>query len=634
TKYRDGCGRICEWKFGKYKVTTPNIAVVVNPDKQIISPKELKDVFGAEIIITNAYIIKKSKKAKQIEKDGIHKSYGWDGPVYTDSGTFQMYSQGGVSVMPDEIIAYQKAIGSDIITPLDLFTLPKDRRDIAGQKLKETMERIAMARKDVESQLLVGPVQGGRFVDLREKAGRDVGKTGADLFAIGGIVPFMEKYEFSRLVDLIMAVKMNLPNNRPVHAFGCGHPMIFSFLVLMGIDLFDSAAYALYAQDKRYMTVRGTYKVNELTELPCNCPVCSGKKPSGMSEKDIAMHNLYVTFQEIKTIRQAIADGTLFELVEQRVRAHPSLFNAYLELVGNQEYIEHMEMFDIITKGSAFFYTGKESVHRPSVYRVRKRLAERYIPPKGRKGYVIRKYERFIKSTKKTHFLVMDNLYGIVPSELLNMYPFGQTIAPANAFKDVTDMARDFVNSYIQSNRHYYSSLHILSKYKDLKELEDFEKELPDHLLELRSTLMYQYGRGAEKIIYGAVKLEVSKKTGRLRRIYVGSDLLGTIRAEDGFFISAELGARRLWQVLEKPAYRVVISDDAVPFVADGKSAFSKFVINADKDIRPYDEVLIVDSLDRLVGTGKCLLNFEEMMDFGDGVAVKTRLGFSDCLKN
>ena len=81
--------------------------------------------------------------------------------------------------------------------------------------------------------------------------------------------------------------------------------------------------------------------------------------------------------------------------------------------------------------------------------------------------------------------------------------------------------------------------------------------------------------------------------------------------------------------VLLKPAYRVVVSDDAVPFVREGKSVFSKFVINADVDIRPYDEVLIVDSLDNLIGTGKCMLNLDEMMDFKEGVAVKTRLGFS-----
>ncbi|MCK5063384.1 MAG: tRNA-guanine(15) transglycosylase, partial [Candidatus Aenigmarchaeota archaeon] len=102
-----------------------------------------------------------------------------------------------------------------------------------------------------------------------------------------------------------------------------------------------------------------------------------------------------------------------------------------------------------------------------------------------------------------------------------------------------------------------------------------------------------------------------------------------TIRAEDGMFVPAGLGAERLKNVLKKLSYRVVVSNDAVPFISDGKSVFSRFVIDADREIRPYDEVLIVDSSDKLIGTGRCMLNYDEMMDFKDGVAVKTRIGFS-----
>ncbi len=628
-KSRDACARICDWKIGKYKVCTPNIAIVVNPDKQIVTPRELKDIFGAEIIITNAYIIRNSKKAKDIEKEGMHKVYDWDGPIYTDSGTFQMYSHGSVKISPEETIAYQKKIGSDIITPLDLFTLPKDNQEVADKKLVDTLFRIEDARESVTSQNLVGPVQGGRFMELRARAAQKVGKLGVDVFAIGGIVPLMEKYNFTKLIETVMTVKMNMPLNKPVHAFGCGHPMLFSLLTLLGVDLFDSAAYALYAEDRRYMTVTGTLKVDDISELPCNCPACSGKKPKDMKMRDIAMHNLYVTFQEIKTIRQAIVDGTLFELVEMRVRAHPALFDAYLRLIANSEYMEFMEKFDPMTKNRAFFYTGSVSLDRPVVARVTKRLAERYVPPKGRDGYIVRSFERFAKSTKSSHFVMMDNLYGAVPSELLNMYPFGQTIVPTSVSKNLLCNSEKAINGYISKYKSYYPKFHILSKYKDIKDLADFDKKPVDHILEARSILMYQYGKGAEKILTGDIKLEISRKTGRLRRIYVGADILGTLRAEDGFFIPAKLGAERLMGVLLKPAYRVVVSDDAVPFVREGKSVFSKFVINADVDIRPYDEVLIVDSLDNLIGTGKCILNADEMMDFKEGVAVKTRLGFS-----
>ncbi|MBW6461709.1 MAG: tRNA guanosine(15) transglycosylase TgtA [DPANN group archaeon] len=628
-KSRDACARICEWKIGKYKVKTPNIAIVVNPDKQIVTPRELKEIFGAEIIITNAYIIRNSKKAQEIEKDGMHKVYDWDGPIYTDSGTFQMYSHGSVKISPEETIAYQKKIGSNIITPLDLFTLPKDNQEIAEKKLADTLERIDEARVSVTSQDLVGPIQGGRFMELRARAAEKVGKSGVDVFAIGGIVPLMEKYNFSKLIETVMTVKMNMPLNKPVHAFGCGHPMLFSLLTLLGVDLFDSAAYALYAEDRRYMTVNGTLKVDDISELPCNCPACSCKKPLDMKMRDIAMHNLYVTFQEIKTIRQAIVDGTLFELVEMRVRAHPALFDAYLRLIKNEEYVEFMEKFDPMTKERAFFYTGSVSLGRSAVFRAEKRLRERYVPPKGRNGYIVRSFERFAKSTKSSHFIMMDNIYGAIPSELLNMYPFGQTIVPSSVSKDLLCDSEKAINSYISSYKSYYPKFHILSKYADTKEIIDFDKMSADHVLEVRSILIYQYGKGAEKILTGDIKLEISRKTGRLRRIYVGSDILGTVRAEDGFFIPAQLGAERLMKVIPKSAYKVVVADEAVPFVREGKSVFSKFVIGADSEIRPYDEVLIVDACGNLIGTGKCILNSDEMMDFKEGVAVKTRLGFS-----
>ncbi len=509
-----------------------------------------------------------------------------------------------------------------------MVTLPKDNRETAEDKLKKTVERISDARQSVCDQLLVGPIQGGRFIDLREKASISVGKSGADVFAIGGIVPLMERYEFSRLVDVVMTAKMNLPPGRPIHAFGCGHPMLFSLLVLAGVDLFDSAAYALYAEDKRYMTVRGTFKIDEMHELPCSCPACFGKKPQDMDKRSIAMHNLYVTFGEIKTIRQAIIDGALFELVEQRVRAHPALLEAYVHLLLNKDYSDFIEKHDPVTKGSAFFYTGAESAMRPAIHRARKKLHERYIPPKGRKGYLVRSFERFAKSTANTHFIVRESLYGVVPSDLLNVYPFGQTIVPPTASKEIHKGADDSLNKYISSYRSYYTSLHIISKYKDAKDLDDYEKEPQDHLLEASSVLMYQYGQGAEKILFGDIRLEVSRKTGRLRRIYVDKDILGTIRAEDGMFVPARLGAERLKDALKMPSYRVVVSDDAVPFVMEGKTVFSKFVIDADREIRPYDEVLIVDSSDRLIGTGRCLLNHDEMMDFKDGAAVKTRIGF------
>ena len=374
-KSRDAGGRICRWQFGKKKhtVNTPQIAIVVNPNNQIVPVKDLQKKFGAEIVITNAYIARKSRHAEEIEKKGLHKYFKWKGPIYTDSGTYQMHSRGKVDITPRETLEFQKKIGSDIITPLDLFTEPNDSLETAREKLSETISRIKEARELVDSQLLVGPVQGGAYQRLRIRAAKQVSNIRPDIYAIGGIVPLMSQYRFRELIDVILNVKMNLRPDRPVHAFGCGHPMVFSLLAACGVDMFDSAAYALYAKDNRYMTERGTEHLRELHELPCECPVCSKYDPKELDERLLAEHNLYQTFKEIKTIRHAIREGTLWELVEQRIRAHPHLIEAYRRM---RKYNRYLETVVPVSCKKAYFETGSESRHRPEIFRVKQRVKQ------------------------------------------------------------------------------------------------------------------------------------------------------------------------------------------------------------------------------------------------------------------
>ncbi len=95
------------------------------------------------------------------------------------------------------------------------------------------------------------------------------------MYPLGAVVPLMEAYRYAELVDVIAASKRGLSPASPVHLFGAGHPMMFALAVALGCDLFDSAAYALYAKDGRYITVNGTYHVEKLNYLPCSCPICS-----------------------------------------------------------------------------------------------------------------------------------------------------------------------------------------------------------------------------------------------------------------------------------------------------------------------------------------------------------------------
>ena len=89
-KYKDAAGRIGKLYTNHGNVTTPTLLPVINPNKIIISPKEMKKFFDIQMVITNSYIIRRHEKLKQkaLEK-GIHDLIDYQGPIMTDSGTFQ-----------------------------------------------------------------------------------------------------------------------------------------------------------------------------------------------------------------------------------------------------------------------------------------------------------------------------------------------------------------------------------------------------------------------------------------------------------------------------------------------------------------------------------------------------------------
>ena len=116
-----------------------------------------------------------------------------------------------------------------------------------------------------------------------------------------------------------------------------------------------------------------------------------------------------------------------------------------------------------------------------------------------------------------------------------------------------------------------------------------------------------------------------TKKTGKIRNIYCDDKHILSMRAGDGMFTLKIKGAKMLHNFFKYPKFRVTVQEEAVPFVKDGKSVFAKFVIDCDKELRPYDECLIVNKNDDLLATGRCLLNKLEMSSFNFGMAVKTR---------
>jgi 7-cyano-7-deazaguanine tRNA-ribosyltransferase len=368
---KDIAGRTGRLKVGGKTVRTPALLPVINPHLQPVTPAEMQ-AMGVEALITNAYIFSRSREYREQALDlGLHRVLGFDGLIMTDSGSFQLSVYGDVEVSNPETLRFQQAIGSDILVPLDIPTPPDADRERAERELAVTLERLREARELLgEDAHLAGPVQGGIFPDLRVRAGREVGELGLSFMPIGAVVPLMESYRFKELVKVVLAAKQGIPSSACVHLFGAGHPAMFGLAVAMGCDVFDSAAYALYAKEGRYLTTSGSAKVDELSDLPCPCEVCRKHtaeelKKSPDRERLLSLHNLFVSLAEISRIRQAIQDGVLWELVDERCRSHPQLLRGLRELC---DHSRELEPKDRVSK-RRFFYKGDESCARTEVIR-------------------------------------------------------------------------------------------------------------------------------------------------------------------------------------------------------------------------------------------------------------------------
>jgi 7-cyano-7-deazaguanine tRNA-ribosyltransferase len=423
--HKDIAGRTGKLRVGSKTVRTPLLLPVVNPHIQVVRPRELREM-GVEALITNAYIFYKSGEFRErAQNEGLHRVLDFDGMIMTDSGAFQQAVYGDVGITNLDTILFQQSIGSEIIVPLDIATPPDATYAKAQNDLEITLQRIEEARTIIGEGHLAAPVQGGIYPDLRESAGNAIRALDLPFTPIGAVVPLMEQYRYRNLVQVVMAAKRGLSPATCVHLFGAGHPVMFALAVAMGCDVFDSAAYALYAREGRYFTTHGSLKLDELAELPCACSICRSHLPKELQaspdrERLLSLHNLYVTLAEISRIRQAISDGTLWELVDERCRSHPALLDGYRELLG---YAGELEAADRASK-RRFFYRGSESVFRSEVAQYRERI-KRFstgrntcISMDGRTG------------EGNDTILFFKPPFGPYPPELSETFPIGQSEIP------------------------------------------------------------------------------------------------------------------------------------------------------------------------------------------------------------
>ncbi|MFY9717813.1 MAG: tRNA guanosine(15) transglycosylase TgtA [Thermoplasmata archaeon] len=616
---RDGLARLGRFSTPHGTIETPALLPVVHPDpeRQPWSPTELRERLGVRAVITSSYITWRTPPLREVaERDGIHGLLRFDGPVMTDSGAFQQHAYGSVEVGPEEILAFQGRIGSDIATVLDLFTEPEASFEEARRALEVTEARIRAARASRDG-LLAAPVQGGGYPELRYRAA-SVASEVADVLAVGGVVPLFERYRYADLVRVVAAARPALTPAAPVHLFGTGHPMTFALAALFGVDLFDSSAYHKFARRGQLMFPEGTVPVDSIREPICRCGLCAETPlsevahwPTQEREARLALHNLSVSFEEIGRIRQAIRDGTLWELVERRSTAHPAL------RAGIDEALVHPEVFWATEPESrrAFREIRPESVGRPSVVRFQQRVVDfaaerrpsRLIARLALRPEFLGRVPTEDRSGSPLWWAAETPL-GSVPLELTDLYPVG----PYLGIGEFTDPPRHRAPSEISAEVGQIDALNA-----------DLERDWTSAWTgrQVASLLTWQFGRAISAQWPSGLAGERSRRTGRLRTILRDGDPMFVV-GPDGVPRPTYRGGALLREAAPPGRHRVVVADDAVEFVREGRSLFSRFVVSADPALVPGSSALLVDRSDTLLAIGRLLLAPHEMGRLRRGVAV------------
>jgi queuine tRNA-ribosyltransferase len=308
-----------------------------------LTPQEVREL-GAEMILANTFHLYLRPGADVIERaGGLHRFMGWEGPILTDSGGFQVFSLARLRRLTDEgvtfrspldgtehlftperVLEIQRQLGSDVVMPLDVclgYPTPDDR---AQEALRLTLQWAKRSKThDVaEGQMLFGIVQGGFAPALRREAVERTVEMGFAGYAVGGL-SVGEPRELTG--ELLHDVCARLPADRPRYLMGVGAPPDLLDGVARGVDLFDCVLPTRVARTGTIFTRHGRVNVRNAAyrddpgplDEHCRCPVCAHytraylrhlfNADEMLGPRLATYHNLAFLEQLIAEAREAIA---------------------------------------------------------------------------------------------------------------------------------------------------------------------------------------------------------------------------------------------------------------------------------------------------------------------------------------
>jgi 7-cyano-7-deazaguanine tRNA-ribosyltransferase len=320
--------RQVQTKSGSYQ--TPLFLPVYQPN-DACSIETLKNEFNIRGLILNSYFLYKNRPVKlEVLERGIKDYLSFDGMVMSDSGAFQQL-RGPLYLSNKKIVAFQRDIGVDVASPIDLISVPGDSKRVADKKLTTTLKRIQQAMDTSGESVLAGVQQGGRYLDLRERSIVALVEMGVTYVALGSLVPFFNRnHRIDFVGQVIHQARTHCPDAMPIHLYGSGDPLELPFFAALGCDVFDSSSFVHYARQGWFMTAYGSFPNKEAlkqAEVPCESPYYASEGDALWENEELLMrHNLWVIFRVMDQIAACYEDGTLPDHLEHLADVHQRHF--------------------------------------------------------------------------------------------------------------------------------------------------------------------------------------------------------------------------------------------------------------------------------------------------------------------